>query len=238
MGAGGVLVHHPVTIDRPIENLFRNVVFDLDGLIVDTEPLYLRAYNLALQACRVSYQFTPEEYGRVCTGRHVWENAEYARQRFGLPQSVEALVAANRALYALLISDASNLELLPGVNELLSALASRRVRTAVATSADPRHLEIILRGLKLAHVFDAHVAKTDEMQPKPAPDVYLRALEALRARPEETVALEDSASGVRSAKAAGLYVIAVPNSYTRQQDFSMADRIARDLFEVKLFLAP
>lgn len=215
---------------------FRNIIFDLDGLVVDTEPLYRRAVNITLEACVVDYRFEKEEYGRLFTGRAVPENAEYLRERFALPQTAGQLTGAMYALYEVLIADAENLEPMPGVHEILAYLTSKGMRTAIASSARPDQVEVTLRGLNLPHVFHAKVGNPGNLRSKPAPDVYLAALAALDARADESAALEDSSSGVRAAKAAGLYAIAVPNDYTRHQDLSMADAVLDDLIKVKSFL--
>lgn len=215
---------------------FRNLIFDLDGLIVDTEPLYKRSANLILEVCGVDYRFETEEYGRIFTGRAVAENAEYLRERFGLPQTAAQITTAVFALYNMLIADAENLVMMPGVRELLDYAAQSSIRMAIATSARPEQIEVVLRGLNLQHQFNALAGNPGHLKPKPAPDVYLEALRALDARAEESAAFEDSSSGVRAAKAAGLFVFAVPNEFTKHQDFSMADRVQSSLVNVLNFL--
>jgi beta-phosphoglucomutase-like phosphatase (HAD superfamily) len=96
---------------------------------------------------------------------------------------------------------------------------------------------LVIRNLNLHSHFEALVGNDGTLKPKPSPDVYLLALEALGARAGDTLALEDSSSGVRAAHSAGLYVIAVPNAFTYQQDFSKADQVMQDLHQVQAFLA-
>ncbi len=215
---------------------FANVIFDLDGLMIDTEPLHRRAFNAVLEVCNVDYQFGEQEYGELFTGISIIENAEYIRERFALPQTAEALANAQRALFALLIGDAENLEPMPGLGELLRYLKEHNFHIAVASGSHEGHVQLALRGLNLFHEFDAVVGSDGIMKHKPAPDVYLRALNLLGATPSETIALEDSSSGVRAAKAAGVFVIAVPNAYTRRQDLTHADLVVTDLHQVREFL--
>lgn len=215
---------------------FRNVIFDLDGLMVDTEPLHRRAFNLVLAASGAAYEYGPAEYGRLITGNAIFENAEYIRERFALPQTAEEIANAHHALFSILIADAENLKPMPGLTELLEFVNSNGLRTAIASSSRPEQLRVILRGLNLVHAFDAVVGNDGSLKPKPAPDVYLLALQQLHADPSQTLALEDSTSGARAAQAAGLTVIAVPNEYTRGNDFSAADFVLANLLTVRDFL--
>ncbi|HZQ05124.1 MAG TPA: HAD family phosphatase [Anaerolineae bacterium] len=215
---------------------FANVIFDLDGLMINTEPLHRRAFNAVLEVCNVDYQFSEQEYGELFTGISIVENAEYIRERFALPQTAESLAEGQRALFALLIGDAENLEPMSGLHELIRYLKEHDFRIAVASSSHDEHVQLALRGLNLFHEFDAVVGSDGIMKHKPAPDVYLRALSLLGATPSETIALEDSSSGVRAAKAAGVFVIAVPNEYTRGQDLTHSDLLVNDLYQVREFL--
>ena len=77
---------------------FSTVIFDLDGLVSDTEPIHRRAFNMVLHACGANYEYDAEEYGRTITGHVIFENAERIRERFGLPQSAQEIANAHRAL--------------------------------------------------------------------------------------------------------------------------------------------
>lgn len=215
---------------------YKNIIFDLDGLIVDTEPLHQRAFNAMLQVAGADYQFDIAEYGDTFTGRAIFENSEYLRERFGLPQTADQLGDAHRALFTLLIAEPENIEPMHGIHELLHWLTDNQYRVGIASSSRPEQVELIIRNLNLARHFHAICGNDGTLKPKPSPDVYLLALERLGARADETLALEDSSSGVRAAHAAGLDVIAIPNVFTQKQDFGKALRVMKDLHEVREFL--
>jgi HAD superfamily hydrolase (TIGR01509 family) len=139
-------------------------------------------------------------------------------------------------MFNLLIADARNLEPMAGLTDLLAWLGEQRFGIAIASSSRPEQVNLIIKNLNLDRYFDAIVGNDGSMKPKPAPDVYLLALQQLNADPAQTLALEDSSSGVQAAHNAGLYVIAVPNRFTRHQDFSVADCIMQNLHEVRSFL--
>lgn len=216
---------------------FKNIIFDLDGLIVDTEPLHQRSVNALLQVAGADHYFETAEYGEIFTGRSIFENAEYMRERFSLPQTASQLTDAQHALFTVLIADPDNLEPMPGVQDLLDWLTHEKYRIGIASSSRPGQVELIVRNLNLHPHFAAIVGNDGSLKPKPAPDVYELALERLGANPVETLALEDSNSGVRAAHAAGLFVIAVPNVFTQHQDLSKANLVLGDLHHVHSFLS-
>lgn len=206
------------------------VVFDLDGLIVDSEtPEYLAWQTLHAQH---GWPF-PIESWRRNIGRNDSPFDPLARFRaLDSPMTPEAARALWRAHHARLEPDF--LTPLPGVVALLESVRAHRLRTAVAsTSRRARVLELLGR-LGLADKFDA-VAGGDEVpRAKPAPDVYRLAARRLEVAERACVALEDSESGVRAAKAAGMWCIAVPSELTRGMEFSAADLIVTSLLEVSV----
>jgi HAD superfamily hydrolase (TIGR01509 family) len=201
----------------------RAVIFDLDGLIIDSEPLHQRAFNTYLQRHNVGYQFGQDEYARFFVGIPVRHNAEYLITRFGLACTPEELLAEREAEFEALIRDGSNLEAMPGLLSLLDELNRQKVELGVASASPRAQVEVMLDGLGLRSRFQVVVAGTDVPRTKPAPDVYLRAVEDLKLPKEKCIAVEDSATGIKAAKAAGLVVVAIPNQYTRRQDLSEAD---------------
>lgn len=213
------------------------VVFDLDGTIVDTEPLQQLAFNQLLEKNGIDYCLSEEEYGRVFVGVSVKENAMWLVQRCGLTLTPGEIHAEHNALYARLISDPKNLSAMPGLMMLLAHLRSRNIVRAVATGSPRDHAEVVLRGLGIESHFRAVVTGSEISKPKPDPEIYLRALAALNVAAENVIALEDSASGITAAKGAGLFAIAVPNRYTAQQDLSRADARVENLGQIVEMIA-
>lgn len=210
----------------------RAVILDLDGLLVDSEPLHQEAFNTFLARHGIAYRFEEEEYGRVFVGTPVVENIGYLVERFALDLTFDEVLNEREAIFQSLIDQASNLRAMPGVIELLEELESRGIKVAVASGSPRRQVETMLRGLGIDKKARVVVAGTDVPKTKPAPDVYLKAVEELGVPTWQTMAVEDSATGITSAKAAGLTVIVVPNRYTRRQDLSQADFRLLSLREV------
>lgn len=208
------------------------VIFDLDGTIVDTEPLQQLAFNQWLEINGINYLINEEEYGRVFVGVSVYENAAWLIGRFGLTQTQTEIRREHDALYARLIADPKNLSAMPGLMTLLSLLQERDIIRAVATGSPRDHAELVLSGLGINSHFRTVVTGSDISCPKPDPEIYLRALTMLNVAAVNAIALEDSAAGVSAAKQAGLQVVAVPNRYTAQQDLTHADARVGSLEQV------
>ena len=223
-------------MSRPRLSELRAIIFDLDGLMADTEPLHMLAFNLVLQAAHVPHQYDRKEYGEKFVGITLQKNAEDVCEQFALPQSPDDIVRAQRALFSLLISDVRNVKPMPGLCELLDFVEQRGLTKAVASGSQQDEVEKILRGLGVTERFP-HVVSGTGMRPKPDPEIYLTALGRLGASPAHTLALEDSNAGVRAAQAAGLRVIAVPSEFTRHQSLTEADLITDSLTDVIFYLS-
>jgi HAD superfamily hydrolase (TIGR01509 family) len=208
------------------------VIFDLDGLLVDTEPLHRRVFNATLARHGIAYEIQDEEFGREFVGISQCENSEYLITRFGIRASAEDLTCEHRVEYERIIADPKNLTMMPGAPILFDELQGRGMPMAIASGSPRRQVETILNGLGIASLFRAIVTGSDVTKLKPAPDAYLRACGELRVDAARCLALEDSASGAAAAQAAGLRVVVVPNRYTRHQDLALADGRVESLAQV------
>ncbi|MBX3028988.1 MAG: HAD family phosphatase [Chloroflexi bacterium] len=184
---------------------FRGVCFDLDGLLVDTEPIWEDAKRVLFQAHAVPYDHADHT---AVFGASEAQSVRYFTHRLGLPPEaapevgVEYLTIVERLLRG-------SIPVRPGAIELIASLRGR-VPIALATNTRRSLAEVILEHSGLAGSFDA-IATGDEVPPKPAPDVYLTACRRLGVAPADAVGLEDSTVGVTAVKAAGLTCIAVPS---------------------------
>jgi HAD superfamily hydrolase (TIGR01509 family) len=211
------------------------VVFDFDGLIIDSEWVI---YQSALAAFAAHGHELAVEAWATIVGTHNdsdhtwWDRVCAASGASGFDR------AAFEAAY--LAQDRSNrdaLPALPGVVELVEELASVGIPLGIASSSSRSWLDRHVGRLGLDRHFATLVgADLVDGVGKPAPDVYLRACADLGADPARSVALEDSAHGVTAAKAAGLVAVAVPSEITRFNDFHHADLVTSSLTEVSLEL--
>lgn len=181
------------------------IVFDNDGLLLDTEPCWTRAEVAVFE--RHDHEFDLEAK-RALVGTAPETAARVLERLLELPGRGEELAAE---LYALALEEiASGAEPRPGAVELLAALEGRWP-VAVASNSPRSHLLAGLTRTGLVDRFDAVLGVEEVAEPKPAPDLYLRACELIGAKPTASLALEDSPPGVAAARAAGLYVLGVPS---------------------------
>lgn len=209
--------------------MITTVIFDLDGLLTDTERLHWRAYHEALQAHGAT--LTEADYVEhwVRAGKGI---GEWVAQR-GLNLDPLALRAHKSKRYLELL--ATGLRPMAGALELLEKLRGKKT-LALASSSYRDAVEGALRGLDIAHHFQAIVSAQDVARVKPAPDIFLTAARRAGAMPSQCLVLEDAEKGVLAAREAGMSCIAVPSEQTRHHDFSQATRICSSLSEVTLEL--
>lgn len=196
------------------------LVFDFDGLIVDTEgPGF------------VSWSELYEKFGQKLT-LDDWRHATGYVGGFDPGLHLETLLGQKLdwSLHAPR-RESRNWELtlrestLPGIERLMADARSRSIKIGVASNSGYGWVEQGLERLGLRHFVETIIARDMVLNPKPAPDVYLKAAQTLQADPHYCVALEDSEPGSRAAKAAGMRVVAIPNQFSERQDLSMADLV-------------
>jgi HAD superfamily hydrolase (TIGR01509 family) len=208
----------------------RAVVFDLDGVLVDSEHLWEEMW--ARYAARHDTTWTAEHTSAV-QGMSAPEWAAYLADVAGGAESAEQVEAAvvDEMVDALA---AGRSPLLPGARVMVRDV-SDRVPIALASSAPRRLIDAVLETHDLVADFTATVSSAEVPRGKPSPDVYLEAARRLATPPTECVGVEDSSNGIRAVHAAGMTVIAFPNpTYPPKPDaLALADQVAADLEDVR-----
>jgi pseudouridine 5'-phosphatase len=210
----------------------RAVVFDLDGVLANTEDLYEQACSAVLGRRGRTYDPPLREQ---MMGRPVADALRIMIEAHELTDSADALLQECReVLYGLM---ATELAPMPGVAELLDRLETAKLPAAVATSALPEYAEFVLARLDLKRRFQFVLTSADITNGKPDPEVYWLAAQRLELSPPEIMVLEDSANGCRAAVAAGAFTVAVPNRHTTKHDFTGARLIADTLCDPRILEA-
>src|ERR1022692_3120307 len=206
--------------------MFDAILFDNDGVLVDTEGRYFRANREVLAG--VGGELGGAAYGGLCRreGLGAWHLAE---ARGHGATRIEALRAARDRRYSELVDEGEIL--IPGVAELLPRLASR-YRLAIVTSSEPGPFARTHARTGLLPHFELVLTRADYQRSKPDPEPYLTAVARLGLPPARCLVIEDSERGLRAAKAAGLCCWVVPSQLTAASCFDAADAVFPDLAAV------
>ncbi|SRR5579875_588946 len=206
----------------------RALIFDMDGVLVDSEPCHLKAYQELLG--RYGHSYTAED-NREFLGRKDLTILEILNERYSLGSTPEDLVWEKENILRRLLKDAVPR---PGVLTVLEQAGRLDLPAAVASSATLPTIELVVETLGIKSRFQTLTSADDVPHGKPAPDVFLLAAKRLGVDPQHCLVVEDTYNGIRAAKAAGMYCIAVPCDATRHQDHSLADRVLTSLEELSL----
>ena len=206
-------------------------IFDMDGLLIDSEPLWQDAeiavfgelgVPLTRSMCRETMGVRIDHVVRHWHERFPWKGVSFDEVELRIVAMVGELMRERGAP-------------MPGVNETIEKLGNASYRLAVASSSPMRLIRLALEQLRIIDRFEVLHSAESESQGKPHPAVYTSTMARLAVKPQRCIAFEDSVAGVRSAKSAGAYVIAVPDRSERANPgFAAADLVLESLTEFSL----
>ena len=209
------------------------VLFDMDGVLVDTERQICLAAVQMFKELGITVQ--PDDFlPFVGAGENRYLGG--VAEKYGVVFDIDAAKLRTYTIYGAIVH--GQLEPLAGVRGFIARCRAKGVRTAIATSADLMKMEINLREIGLpAETFDATVNGLEVVHKKPSPEIYLTAAKRVGVAPEHCLVVEDAVNGVQAAKAAGMYCLALTTSFNAQQ-LKQADWICKDLSEALLMTPP
>jgi HAD superfamily hydrolase (TIGR01509 family) len=181
------------------------VIFDLDGVLVDSEPVWEQVRRRYVAEHGGTWQ--PDTQSRLM-GMSTGEWARYLSEELGVDRSAETV--ADEVVAEMVRRYDADLPLMPGAVDAVRRMAARW-RLGLASSSPSRLIDRLLEDARLTKVFEVTLSTEDVARGKPDPDVYLNVAQRLRLAPQVCAAVEDSSNGLRSAAAAGMAVIAVPH---------------------------
>ena len=209
--------------------LIRGVVFDLDGLLVNTEELYQHVGTELL--ARRGRTFDADLLDQMM-GRPQQVSLQIMIDWHGLADTIETLATETREIFASLLD--TRLETMPGAIALVDTLVQRDIPRGVATSSGPDFAHDVLGRVGLRDRFGFILTSADVIHGKPHPEIYETAADRLGTRPSSMLVFEDSENGCRAAVAAGAVVVAVPGGHSRRHDFSGARLVAESLADPRI----
>lgn len=208
------------------------VIFDMDGVIVDSEGLVSKSFEVLIKKKGKEPIFY--ENGvvqKIGLGHEAYKIV--LKDRHNLDGKLEDLIKERRKIFWELFEQ-EGLLVMPGFFDFASTLKKRKIKLAVASNTNLDAVIKVLKKINAIDYFDIIISGENVKNYKPHPDIYLEAAKRLNVDPKKCMAIEDTETGVASGKAAGMFVIAVPNKHTKHQDFSKADLVLNNLKEIKI----
>ena len=189
------------------------VIFDMDGVIADTNPFHVKAFKAFFD--RYKIQYNEDEFISHMYGKHNSYIMEYFFKRKVEGEELLVLEEEKEALFREIYEP--QVQALPGFLEFFSGLKNNNIKTAVATSAPKANLDLILGKLNILNQMDSLMASENVTYYKPHPEIYLKSLENLNSDASEAFVFEDSYSGATAGLAAGAHVIGVLSSHKKSE---------------------
>ena len=209
--------------------MIQTVIFDMDGVIVDTEPVHHYAYNEHFK--QLNIEIKPEIYASF-TGNSTKNIFERLKAQFNLTDDVQTLVETKRNLFNDAFDSKEDLYLLEGVEDLIKDLYSNGMQLVLASSSAKVTINRIFNRFDLHKYFTHIVSGEDFPKSKPHPAIFQHAAFLSKTPVENCIVIEDSTNGILAAKAAGIYCIGYDSFHSKMQDYSKADSVIRDFKEL------
>jgi HAD superfamily hydrolase (TIGR01509 family) len=209
--------------------MIQTVIFDMDGVIVDTEPVHRYAYFQHFEELKIP---VTEEMFTSFTGNSTRNVFQILKERFQLEEEVEDLIQRKRTIFNDAFDTAAALELLEGVEELIKELHQNGIQLILASSASKVTIDRVFRRFKLHDYFTHIVSGEDFPKSKPHPAIFEHAVTLSIAPKENCIVIEDSTNGVKAAKAAGIFCVGYNSIHSEAQDLSLADVVINHFNEL------
>ena len=209
--------------------MIQTVIFDMDGVIVDTEPVHQYAYNEHFR--QLNIDVSPEMYASF-TGNSTKNIFERLKLQFGLDEDVITLVETKRNLFNDAFDSKEDLYLLDGVEDLIIDLFNNGIQLVLASSSAKVTINRIFNRFGLHKYFTHIVSGEDFPKSKPHPAIFLKAAELSNTPVENCIVIEDSTNGIKAANTAGIYCVGYDSFHSKMQDYSLANMVISDFKEL------
>ena len=204
--------------------MIQTVIFDLDGVIIDSEPVHFRLEKQMLDELQIAVSSEEHNSYVGMSSENMWATIV---SRHNLSYQPAELVQKKYSLYIDHLLNEQNLHPIPGVADLIKELYENNFKLIIASSSPAEVIDAILKKFDLSKYFSATISGTELTHSKPHPEIFLRAAKLADSRPDECVVIEDSENGVTAAKAAGMKCIGFANPNSGVQDLIRADIIIK-----------
>lgn len=208
--------------------MIKAVIFDMDGVIIDSEPMHTKAAILAMKKYNVDVDM---DYLQKFVGSTTTYMCQKLVEEFSLEITVNELLEYNDEMKQKLLMEEGHI-VIPYITELMKSLYENNIRLIIASSSPSKDIEEVMDSLSIRQYFIGYVSGAMVAHPKPAPDIFLEAANRLGVEPSECIVIEDSFHGVTAAKAAGMTCIGFINPNSGMQDLTKADILVEGFDEI------
>jgi HAD superfamily hydrolase (TIGR01509 family) len=202
--------------------MYKVAIFDMDGVIVDTEPLHYKAYHRMFD--EVGIDVNPELY-QSFTGQSTMNICKRLVDHFGLSLMADQLVKIKRHHFVDLFNKDQELSLIEGVQERIEDYYRNGIMLIVASSASMDNINRVFKKFDLDRFFSYKFSGADLPKSKPNPEIFLKAAKASGYSKSECFVIEDSTNGIKAAHNAGIYCFAYKSEHSKGQDYSLANKV-------------
>lgn len=209
--------------------MLKAILFDMDGVIVDTEPLHCKAYYQMFDAVNINVS---DELYASFTGQSTISICRKLCEHFRLTETPEILVDLKRKFFKEIFETDKDLHLIDGVLELIKDYHSNGLTLVLASSASMTTINNVFTRFNLNQYFIAKLSGADLKASKPHPEIFIKAAEAAGHKKTECLVIEDSTNGIKAAKAADIFCVGFKSPHSKNQDYSKADLIISQFNEI------
>lgn len=210
--------------------MLKAVLFDMDGVIVDTEPLHRKAYFKMFSDVQINVS---NELYESFTGQSTINICRRLVNHFNLSHTPEYLVQLKRQHFKYLFENDSDLALIDGVLERIKDYHANGIKLVLASSASMSNINRIFERFNLNQYFSNKFSGADLKQSKPHPEIFIKAAESTGFQKSECMVIEDSTNGIKAAHAAGIFCAAFKSEHSSGQDYRLANLVISDFKEIK-----
>ncbi len=211
--------------------MLKTVIFDMDGVIIDSEPVHRFAYFTLFDQLNIQVY---EDLYTSFTGTSTINCFQKIKQHFNLKQTVDDLVNQKRDLFNNAFDQKKDLELIDGVLPLIHSLKMADINLILASSSAKITIERVFNRFELHPYFSGIFSGEDYEFSKPHPQIFLEAWQHSTHQKNECIVIEDSTNGILAAKAAGIFCVGYDSIHSKNQDYSAADLVVDHMKDIKI----
>jgi HAD superfamily hydrolase (TIGR01509 family) len=212
--------------------MLKAVIFDMDGVIIDSEPLHIEVVLNILKSLNINLEYNEIVKYIGISNSFMWNELS---NKYNINIPVVELMEMQHSMNIKILDKHENI-MLPGIIDLLEEIKKNKIETAIASSSTIDYINAVIQKLNILHYFNKIISGEQVVYGKPKPDIFIKIVELLGVSPKECVIIEDSDNGIRAAIDAGIKVIGLRNPNSGNQSLTGADYIVNSLNTINMQL--